>query len=210
MANEVTNPTRIWKTKDSTALRGFQWHPSLASLVMNRSSRKIMLWDLNGDIELVGTPDSIFAGGDISSTSMSYDGSVIYTQAKDKKVRVLDLRLSGEQQVVATVQGHEGIRHSATTHLGNCPYFATTGNTAKTRQLALWDCRKLDAAGTVLSSSVQVVDVDDGASYGNQLVPLFDGGDDNGSGLLYTVGKGESLLSVYAFNGEEGAFTVEK
>ena len=128
VGNELTSPAGTWKSKDSTALRGFQWHPSLARLVMSRSSRKIMLWDLNADTELVSSDEAIFAGGDISSTSLSYDGSVIYAHAKDKRIRILDLRLSSGRQVVATAQGHEGIRHSATAHLGSSPYFCTTGH----------------------------------------------------------------------------------
>ena len=170
-----------------------------------------MLWDLNTDTELVCSQEAIFSGGDISSSTLSYDGSVIYTQAKDKKLRILDLRLGGKQQTVATVQSHEGIRHSATAHLGNSPYLCTTGHggggSSKTRQLALWDTRKLEDGTESLSSTVQIVNVDDGPSYGHQLVPLFDGGGDAGSGLLYTVGKGESFLGIYAFSAEDGAFS---
>ena len=213
VANEVTNPSAKWKTKDLAALRGLSWHPSIARLVISRSSRKIMLWDLNKDTEIVSSHESVYEDGDISSMVYSYDGSTIYTQSKDKKLRIIDLRLNRDQQIVATVQGHEGMRHTRVAHLGKSPYFATTGHgggdKAKTRQLTLWDTRKLNEGGLALSSSVQVIDVDEGASYGNQLVPLFDGGDEEtGSGLLHLVSKGESLLNSYAFNGADGAFST--
>ena len=41
VANELSNPIGKWKSKNSTALRGFRWHPSLSRVVMNVVAAKL-------------------------------------------------------------------------------------------------------------------------------------------------------------------------
>jgi WD40 repeat protein len=213
--DDVTAPEASWITSGKDPLRGVAFHPSIAGLVASRSSRRLFLWDINGgsgNKEIAATAEDAF-NADIQSWSWSYDGSTLLTTSKDKTLRVIDTRIAaGSGQVVASAKCHDGIRHSRVAHLGNSNHIVTTGHgagdAAKTRQVTLWDLRNLDAAKTdSLSSAVKTLEFDTGANYGNQVVPLFDGGhESSGAGLLTLLPKAEHSATVYAFDG--GDFTA--
>ena len=64
--------------------------------------------------------------------------------------------------------------------------------------MSLWDTRRLDSSlKDPLSSAVKTIEYDTGANYGNQLIPLFDSGDETGRGLLLIAAKGEKNTNIY-------------
>ena len=111
------------------------------------------------------------------------------------------MRAPSTSQVVASAACHDGIRHSRVVQVGDHSLLTTghgAGAASKTRQVALWDTRRLDSAlKDPLSSAIKTIEYDTGANYGNQLVPMFDGWDEGGRGLLFIAAKGEKNTNIY-------------
>lgn len=60
----------------------------------------------------------------IMSVSWSANGNLLATSAKDKKVRIIDVRAN---RIVNSASSHENNRDSRVVWLGDTPYILTTG-----------------------------------------------------------------------------------
>ncbi len=191
---DMSGAEATFQTKTKAALRGVLVNPVCENLLSVRSSREITLFDLQTQQEVITTPSSMFSA-DFLSFNWSYDGKVLLTTTKNKKMTLLDLRRANaattnastaSSLVIKEVDGHTGIRFSSTTWLGESSYFLSFGQNGLTqqREIFLWDQRQLDSGPLQRT----VVDREDGA-----LVPAYD----NDTGLLVLSGKGDKAIKVY-------------
>jgi len=115
------------------------------------------------------------------SFSWNLEGSMLASYAKDKKLRVFDVRA---QAAVGEVQAHEGTKGGRNLWLGNINKILTAGFTRQSdREIKLWDPRDLS---TPLTS--QKLDV--GSSL---IMPFFD----NDTSVLFLAGRGDGLIRMF-------------
>jgi len=156
------------------------WHPSAANILASVSfDHKIIIWNTStGDqaFTLDGMhPDIIY------SISWSYNGSLIATTCKDKKIRVINPR---EKQVVAEGDGHAGSKPSRVTFCGTTNKLFTTGFTRMSdRQYAVWDVSNL-------SKSLTMENIDTGSGV---MFPFYD----EGTKMVYILGKGDTQIRLF-------------
>ena len=179
-----------YQTKSKNPLRGLAWHPTSSNVIAVRGSRNLYVFDLESGSkeEVLSTVDGCF-GADILSFCWSYDGSSLFVSCKDKIIRVIDPRKSGQDcvlQASSAGQSHGGIRFCGITCLGNAPIFLTSGHsTNQDRELRIWDNRNLSRG------SLSCVKIDNG-----NISPLFSIFDSDTS-LLTVFSKGGSALRLY-------------
>lgn len=182
---DCTNPIKTLSSTKGSPLRGISVHPSASGIVAARGSRDIFVFSSETSNEIFSSGE-VFTG-DLQSLSWSYDGKLLVTTSKDKYIRLFDLRQTGSS-VIATVQGHTGIRSTSSTWLGDSPYLVTVGHSSSLdRELLIWDHRNM-------SEFVKRERIDGSTS---ALIPLFD----SDLNLLLLAGKGDTTVRLY----EQGA-----
>jgi coronin-1B/1C/6 len=79
----------------------------------------------------------------IQSISWNWEGNLLVSTCKDKKLRVFDVRSS---KIVQEADGHQGVKGSRCVTMGNTPYICTTGfSKTSDRQVKIWDSSNLSA-----------------------------------------------------------------
>jgi len=139
----------------------------------------VKIWD----IEKGSAPYSIEgAHADIiQSCEWNYNGSLLVTTCKDKKIRIIDPR---KQNVAAEVEGHQGIKGSRALWLGNKEKIVSVGFSKNSeREFYFWDPK--DFAKPVVRQGV------DSAS--GLLMPFYD----NDTTMLFLAGKGDGNIRYY-------------
>ena len=122
----------------------------------------------------------------ITSFCFNYNGTLIATVARDKKIRVWDVR-SGE--MLSEGAGHLGAKASRIVWLGNTNRIATTGfDRFSERQLGLWDATDLSKGA--LGGGFISIDSSSGT-----LMPFFD----SSTNLLFIAGKGDGNVRFFEF-----------
>ncbi|XP_062512279.1 coronin-1A-like isoform X2 [Corticium candelabrum] len=156
-----------------------EWHPTAEHVLATAGyDYMIMIWDISTGEELVSIdshPDMIF--------SMSFDplGIRMVTTCKDKKIRVIDPRIS---EVVAVGEGHAGTKASHVVFLGDSGRIFSTGfSRGNERQYAVWDAKDL-------SKPLMMDNID---SSSGVLHPYYD--DDRK--VVYVAGKGDGNIRYY-------------
>jgi len=120
-------------------------------------------------------------GNIIQSTNWNFEGSLIATASKDKKIRIVDPR-AGE--IVAAVESHSGVKGVRVAWLGRLGKLFSVGfSKTSDRQFAVWDPRSLDKH--------LVMENIDTAS--GMLMPFYDA-DTN---LMFLAGKGDGNIRYY-------------
>lgn len=146
----------------------------------------VKIWDISTGqekVELTGHAEII------QSISWSWEGNVMVTTCKDKKLRVFDVR---SNKVVQEAAGHQGVKGSRCVTMGNSTYVTTTGfSKTSERQVFVYDYKNLAAPLKELS-----IDTASG-----MLIPLYDG-DTN---MLYLAGKGDGNIRYYEWVDDEKA-----
>lgn len=116
----------------------------------------------------------------IQSVSWKQDGTVLTTNAKDKKIRVIDPRSS--DPLVMEAESHQNIKDSRVVWLGNQSRILTTGFDAnRIRQVMVRDIRNFDNPEKVMNYDCST----------GILMPLYDA-DTN---MLFLAGKGDTTIS---------------
>jgi len=117
----------------------------------------------------------------IQSCEWNFNGSLLSTSCKDKKLRILDPR---QQTVAQDVEGHQGVKGSRTCWLGVREKVISVGFSKNNeREFCLWDPREF--------SKPQLRQGVDSAS--GLLMPFYD----NDTGLLFIAGKGDGNIRYY-------------
>ncbi|XP_078508477.1 coronin-1A-like [Lissotriton helveticus] len=161
------------------------WHPTAQNILLSAGcDNVIIIWNV-GKGEAVITldethPDMIY------SVSWNYDGSLLCTACKDKKIRVIDPRQN--KIVVEKDKPHEGSRPVRTIFVSDGKIFTTGFSRMSERQVALWDPKNFDEPLTL-----QELDTSSGV-----LIPFYD----PDTGIVYLCGKGDSSIRYFEITDE--------
>lgn len=158
-----------------------QFHPVASNVLASASTDlSIKLWDIEKGQEkqeLIGHTEII------QSMSWNYNGSLLATTCRDKRLRIFDVR---SNQVVQEGPGHQGIKGSRVVWLGESNRLATTGfSKMSDRQLNLWNTDDLSKP-----MKSEFIDTSSGV-----IMPFYD----NDNSILYLAGKG--YVGIYTCMG---------
>lgn len=131
----------------------------------------------------------------VTSFTFNYDGSLIATTGRDKRIRVWDIR---KEEIVSEGPGHTGIKSSRIVWLGKENRLITTGfSKLSDRQFALWDSTDIPAGPIggfkILDSSAGIC------------MPFYD----EDTTCLYLGGKGDGNIRYYEYSNDELYFLSE-
>jgi len=145
----------------------------------------IRIWDVqSGECKHTVTGH----GGIIQSMEWNYNGSVIVTYCKDKKLRLVDVRA---QNIVAEVEAHQGVKGARACYMGKHDLVFSIGfGKAAQREYAIWDPKKF---GEPLLAPVSV----DNSS--GVIAPFYD----EDSDIVFLAGKGDGNVRYYEVVPEE-------
>lgn len=148
------------------------FHPTASNVLASASTDlTIKLWDIEKGQEkqeVTGHTEII------QSLSWNYNGSLLATTCRDKKLRIFDVR---SNKVVQEGAGHQGIKGSRVVWLGESDRLATTGfSKMSDRQLNLWNTADLSKP-----MKSEFLDTSSGV-----IMPFYD----NDTKILYLAGKG--------------------
>jgi hypothetical protein len=148
-------------------------------LATTSTDYSVKIWDIEkGQAPL--SVDAIHADI-IQSCDWNFNGSLVATSCKDKKIRIIDPR---QHSVVSEVEGHQGIKGSRVCWLGKREKILSVGfSKTSEREFFMWDPREFSKP--ILYQSV------DSAS--GLLMPFYD----NDTGLLFLAGKGDGNIRYY-------------
>jgi len=125
----------------------------------------------------------------VQSLDWNYNGSLICSNAKDKKVRVIDPRLG---EIVSEAQSHVGVKGGRALWLGKHDKIVTVGfGTSASREFMIWDIKNMEAP-------VFKQNLDNAAGV---IMPFYD----EDSDLLFLAGKGDGGIRYYEIAPEEEA-----
>lgn len=126
--------------------------------------------------------DIALHGDVINSICWNYNGSLIATTTKEKKLRVIDVRAN---KVAMEQNCHPGIKGNRVTFCGETDKIVTTGfSKTSDRQYAIWDVKNS------LSEPLKCENLD--TSSGG-LIPFYD----NDTKMLYLAGKGDGNIRYF-------------
>ncbi|XP_053313012.1 coronin-6 isoform X1 [Spea bombifrons] len=161
------------------------WHPSARNILLSAGSDNvIIIWN-------VGTGEALISLDElhsdlIYSVCWNYNGSLITTTCKDKKVRVIDPRKQGI--VAEKLAPHEGMRPMRAIFTRDGNIFTTGFSRMSQRELGLWDPSNFDEP-----IALQEMDTSNGV-----LLPFYDAD----SNIVYLCGKGDSSVRYFEITDE--------
>lgn len=128
------------------------YHPTAKDVLASSSlDYTVRIWNVETgeDIYKLKHPDMV------TSMSFSYDGTHLATVARDKKLRVWNVR---EEKVVSEGAAHAGAKNQRVVWLGNSERLATTGfSKLSDRQIGIWDAFNLERVTWV--DSIQLINL---------------------------------------------------
>jgi len=156
-----------------------QFHPTADNTLASAGGDlAVKLWDIEKGVqkvELIGNTDVI------QSIAFNYNGSLIVTPSKDKKLRVFDVRSA---KVVHETVNHEGTKNQRALWLGDTNRIVTTGfSKTSDRQLFIRDT-------TNFNELLVNENIDTSAG---TLMPFYD----EDTKMLYLAGKGDGNIRYY-------------
>jgi len=157
------------------------FHPVADNVLASSSGDlTIRVWDITNGSEkaqLSGCTEII------QSISWSYNGSLLCSSCRDKKLRVFDVR-SGK--VAMETAAHQGVKGSRAVWMGDLEKIATTGfSRTSDRQLFIYDTKNF---GTPIVQ--ENIDTSSGV-----LMPFYD----NDTRMIYIAGKGDGNIRYYEY-----------
>ncbi|KAI8089305.1 uncharacterized protein BX664DRAFT_332680 [Halteromyces radiatus] len=161
------------------------FHPVAENVLASASTDlTIKLWDIEKGQEkqeITGHTEII------QSLAWNYNGSLLATTCRDKRLRIFDVR---SNKIVQEGSGHQGIKGSRVVWLGDSDRLATTGfSRMSDRQLNLWDTSNLEKP---LKS--EFLDTSSGV-----IMPFYD----IDTKMLYLAGKGDGMIRYYEYENDE-------
>ncbi|CCE61731.1 hypothetical protein TPHA_0B00590 [Tetrapisispora phaffii CBS 4417] len=162
------------------------YHPVAQNVLASSSlDYTVKIWDIENEKDMLTLthPDMV------TSMSFSYNGNFLATVARDKKLRVWDVR---EGKIVSEGPAHTGAKNQRVVWLGNSDRLATTGfSRLSDRQLGVWDAFNLEKGDL---GGFYNVDQSSGI-----LMPFYD----DSNKILYVAGKGDGNIRYYEFQNDE-------
>lgn len=162
-----------------------QFHPCAKNVIASSSlDYTVKLWNLEtGKDEITLKHNDL-----VTSFAFNYNGSLLATTSRDKKLRVWDIR---SQKVISEGNSHTGAKPSRVVWVGNTDRVITTGfSKLSDRQVGIWDVNKIDA-GPI--GGFNVIDSSSGV-----LIPVFD----DATSILYLIGKGDGNIRYYEYDND--------
>jgi len=155
------------------------WNPTASNVLATSSTDySVKVWDVEK-----GKPKcSVDGHGNIiQGAAWNYDGSLIATACKDKKLRIIDPR---QQTIASETVAHEGVKGMRSCWLGTTGKVFSAGfSRTSDRQYALWDLANF-------SKPIGAENVDTASGL---LMPFYD----NDTGVLFLAGKGDGNIRYY-------------
>jgi len=153
-------------------------------LVTSSTDCTVKIWDIEKGTEVFNVtshPDMV------QSVAWNYNGSLLATTCKDKKIRILDPRTTA---LAGEVDGHSGVKGSRPCWLGKGGRLFTTGfGKTSERQYMVWDSKDMSAPLTTCN-------VDNGSGL---LMPFFD----EDTEVLFLAGKGDGNIRYFEITEEK-------
>jgi len=129
----------------------------------------------------------------IQSLDWNYDGSLLCSNAKDKKVRVIDPR---QNAIASEGNAHVGVKGGRALWLGKHDKFVSVGfGAGASREFMIWDPRSMAAP-------VHKAALDNAAGV---IMPFYD----EDSDLLFFAGKGDGAIRYYEVSAKEDGSALE-
>lgn len=163
-----------------------QFHPTAENVAASSSlDYTVKLWDVE-----TGTDKITLEHKDlVTSFSFNYNGNLLATTSRDRKLRVWDIR---SNEVISEGPGHTGAKNSRVTWLGNSDRIGTTGfSKLSDRQIAVWDSGNI---GNGPIGGFHTLDSSAGI-----LIPFFD----DSTKIFYVGGKGDGNIRYFEFQDDE-------
>ncbi|KAG2174290.1 hypothetical protein INT43_004313 [Umbelopsis isabellina] len=161
------------------------FHPTANNVLASASTDlTIKLWDIEKGQErqeITGHNEII------QSMAYNYNGSLMATTCRDKKLRIFDLR---SNKVIQEGAGHQGVKGSRVVWLGETDRIVTTGfSRMSDRQMNLWNTG--DLSKPIKS---EFLDTSSGV-----LMPFYD----QDTKMLYVAGKGDGNIRYFEYENDE-------
>ncbi|CAO3675737.1 unnamed protein product [Rhizopus stolonifer] len=161
------------------------FHPTAENVLASASTDlTIKLWDIEKGIErqeITGHTEII------QDMSWNYNGSLLATTCRDKRLRIFDVRAN---KVVQEGAGHQGVKGSRVVWMGSLDRMATTGfSKMSDRQLNVWDTNDLSKP-----LKAEFLDTSSGVN-----MPFYD----HDTKVLYVAGKGDGNIRYYEYDNDE-------
>jgi len=157
-----------------------KFNPTAANVLATAGSdMAVKVWDVEkGEAKLSNEGEH---GDIIIALDWNFDGSLIATLSKDRKLRVLDPR---QKKITHDCEAHTGVKGGRVIWLGNKDKIFTVGFTKTSeREYAIWDPK--DLSKPVVKSTL-----DTGAGV---IMPFYD----NDTNVLFLAGKGDGNIRYY-------------
>ena len=124
-----------------------EFHPTARHVLAGATGDHVVkLWDLSRPDEALSTLSG--QTDTIQSIAFSFNGSLLVTTCRDRKLRLFDARAGGDP--VRVGDGHGGIKGARVLWMGDADRIATTGfSKMSERQVAIWDTGSLKSVKTV-------------------------------------------------------------
>ncbi|KAF9581870.1 Coronin-like protein crn1 [Lunasporangiospora selenospora] len=144
----------------------------------------VRLWDVEKGLEKQEITGHMEV---IQSVAWNYNGTLVATTCRDKKIRVFDIR---SNKIVQQGDSHQGVKGSRVVWMGDSNKLATTGfSRMSDRQVNIWDAASLEKPLKSLN-----LDTSSGV-----IMPFYDGD----SKMLYLAGKGDGNIRYYEYENDE-------
>ena len=124
-----------------------------------------------------------------TSMEWNYNGSLVACASKDKNLYVVDPR---KGEIIVKTKGHESPKTMKMTWIGEYNFISTGFDKGNTREMKLWDIRKVDN-NLAIENPAQTVVIDHQSSIPT---PYFD----YDLKLLFVFGRGEGNMHYYDIN----------
>lgn len=162
-----------------------QFHPCAKDVIASSSlDYTVKLWNLETSKDEITLKHNDL----VTSFAFNYNGTLLATTSRDKKLRVWDIR---SQKVISEGSSHTGAKPSRVVWLGNTDRVITTGfSKLSDRQVGIWDINKIEA-GPI--GGFNVIDSSSGV-----LIPVFD----EATSILYLIGKGDGNIRYYEYDND--------
>ncbi|KAG0051759.1 Coronin-like protein crn1 [Gryganskiella cystojenkinii] len=161
------------------------FNPVAENVLLSASADLTMkLWDVEKGVEKQEITGHMEV---VQSVCWNYNGTLVATTCRDKKLRVFDVR---SNKVVQQGDSHQGVKGSRVVWMGDSNRLATTGfSKMSDRQVNIWDSGNLE--NPLKSNNI---DTSSGV-----IMPFYDGD----SNMLYLAGKGDGNIRYFEWENEE-------